>query len=355
MDISIEVQIVDALKIKAEVLVLKYAQELHGIDSMAYFQLATTQKDIERKLPKPNEFLMLETRGSLGANHVLYCGVVDILKFRYKQIRDFSFRTLKYLSEVNPDIEHICFTLHGANYGLDEAEAFRSEIAGLVDAIEKGAFPRNLKRISIVENYEPRAKRLEKILANSVSDGVIRVLTEEHRDQEYLARKSNEPYRDYVARRSDTVDPLSEAGVTSESKPLIFVAMPFDKKMDDIFHYGIQNAVNKAGFLCERVDLVSFTGDILDTIKRRIREASLLIADLTASNPNVYLEVGYAWGVGIPTVLIAQDVQELKFDVKSQKCIIYSGIRELEEKLSQELIGLKQNKHHGKPPQTIPY
>jgi hypothetical protein len=120
--------------------------------------------------------------------------------------------------------------------------------------------------------------------------------------------------------------------------------------MDDVFHYGIRNAVNNAGFLCERVDEVSFTGDILDVIKRRIKDASLLVADLTTSNPNVYLEVGYAWGIGIPTVLIAQDVQELKFDVKSQKCIIYSGIRELEEKLSQELLGLKKNKHNGKSP-----
>src|SRR5260221_3066159 len=95
---------------------------------------------------------------------------------------------------------------------------------------------------------------------------------------------------------------------TKEEKPLIFVAMPFDKKMDDEFHYGIRSAVNNAGFLCERVDEVSFTGDILDVIKRRIKDASLLIADLTTTNPNVYLEVGYAWGVGIPTILIAQDV-----------------------------------------------
>jgi hypothetical protein len=134
---------------------------------------------------------------------------------------------------------------------------------------------------------------------------------------------------------------LSQAGINSEDKPLIFVAMPFDKKMDDIFHYGIRNAVNSAGFLCERVDEVVFTGDILDLIKRRIGKASLVIADLTTANPNVYLEVGYAWGLGIPTVLIVQDFEELKFSLKGQKCIIYSGIRELEEKLSKELLGLR--------------
>ena len=339
MEIHIEIQQTDALKIKADVLILKYAQEFYGVDALAYFQLATSHKDIEQKLPKPDDFLLLETHGSLGTNHVLFCGVVDVLRFRYKPIRDFAFHSLKYLSEVKPDTEHVCLTLHGANYGLDEAEAFRSEVAGLVQAIEKGLFPPNLRKISIVEFYAPRAKRMKHVLANLFPDGMIRVGAESEEREVFLARRS-----------SDEIDPLSEAGVTSEAKPLIFVAMPFDKKMDDIFHYGIRNAVNSAGFLCERVDEVSFTGDILDVIKRRIRDASLLIADLTTANPNVYLEVGYAWGVGIPTVLIAQDVQELKFDVKSQKCIIYSGIRELEEKLGHELIDLKHNKHYGKSP-----
>jgi len=326
MEIRIEIQETDALKIKADVLILKYAQEFHGVDSLAYFQLATTRKDIERKLPKPNDFLLLESRGSLGASHVLFCGVAEVLKFRYKQIRDFSFRALKHLSEVKPDTEHICLTVHGANYGLDEDEAFRSEVAGLVDAIEKGFYPPGLRKISIAEFYEPRAKRLKPVLANLFPEGVIGVEN-----------------KISLARRSITTDRLNEAGLTSEDKPLIFVAMPFDKKMDDIFHYGIRNAVNTAGYLCERADDAIFTGDILELIKQRIGKASLVIADLTSANPNVYLEVGYAWGLGIPTVLLGQDVSELKFDVKGQKCIIYSGIKELEEKLSKELMGLKKN------------
>ena len=36
--------------------------------------------------------------------------------------------------------------------------------------------------------------------------------------------------------------------------------------------------------------------------------------------------------------------------VKGQKCIIYTGLRKLEEKLSEELLGLRQNKRHGKSP-----
>jgi len=203
-----------------------------------------------------------------------------------------------------------------------------------VDAIAQGFHPVGLRKISIVELYEPRAARLRAALQELLPDGIITI-----REENFLARRS-----------TDTDELFSNAGINSEEKPLIFVAMPFDKNLDDVFHYGIQNAVNRAGFLCERADKISFTGDILDLIKRRIKKASLLIADLTTTNPNVYLEVGYAWGLGKPTVLIAQDVQDLKFDVKGQKCIIYSGIRELEEKLSEELLGLRKKKHDDKSP-----
>jgi hypothetical protein len=325
MAIGIEILEADALKIKADVLVLKYAQEFFfGADSLAFSKLALLYKNIERKLPKPNEFLFLESQGSVGADFILFSGVDGLLNFRYKEIRSFSFSSLKHLAETKADAQHICFTMHGANYGLDETEAFESEIAGMVEAIAKGLYPSNLTKISIAEIYEPRAKRLKGLLRELLPEGVIRVEN-----------------KDGISERSIRTVQLSQAGINSEDKPLIFVAMPFDKKMEDIFHYGIRNAVNNAGFLCERIDEVIFTGDILDLIKRRIGKARLVIADLTSANANVYLEVGYAWGLGIPTVLIVQDAQELKFDVKGQKCIIYSGIRELEEKLSKELLGLR--------------
>jgi hypothetical protein len=325
MAIGIEILEADALKIKADVLVLKYAQEFFfGADSLAFSKLALLYKNLERKLPKPNEFFFLESLGSVGADYILFSGVDGLLNFRYKEIRSFSFNSLKHLAETKADAQHICFTMHGANYGLDETEAFESEIAGMVEAVAKGLYPLQLKKISIAEIYEPRAKRLKVLLRELLPEGVIRVEN-----------------KDGISERSIRTVQLSQAGINSEDKPLIFVAMPFDKTMEDIFHYGIRNAVNNAGFLCERIDEVVFTGDILDLIKRRIGKARLVIADLTKANANVYLEVGYAWGLGIPTVLIVQDAQELKFDVKGQKCIIYSGIRELEEKLSQELLGLR--------------
>jgi len=71
--------------------------------------------------------------------------------------------------------------------------------------------------------------------------------------------------------------------------------MPFAEEFDDVFHYGIQGAENKAGYLCERADLESFTGDVMNWVKKRIETSDYVIADMTKANANVYLEVGYAW------------------------------------------------------------
>ena len=77
-------------------------------------------------------------------------------------------------------------------------------------------------------------------------------------------------------------------------------------------------------------------------VQHRIQTSSLVIADLTEGNPNVYLEVGYVWGCGIPVVLIVQDTDHLKFDVQGQWCLVYKSIRELEQVLSEELQQLNK-------------
>jgi hypothetical protein len=98
--------------------------------------------------------------------------------------------------------------------------------------------------------------------------------------------------------------------------------------------------VHTAGYLCERADLSAFTGDVVDWVKRRIASAELVIADLSTANANVYLEVGYARGHGVPTVLVTRDANDLMFDVKAQRCIVYKSIRNLEESLRRELRAL---------------
>jgi len=252
----------------------------------------------------------------------MFVGVVPLGQFGYEDIRSFATRALAELADKMPDAAEIALTLHGVGFGLDETEAFRAELAGIVEALQNGKHPRELRRIVIVAKDPGLAQRLQKQLDE--------IFPNEHAMRTLKHRAT--------ALESDA---LRTAGKASRDKAHVFVAMPFAKEFDDRFHYGIHTAIRNAGFLCERADMASFTGDILLWVKERIDTAELLVADLSGANANVYLEVGYAWGRGLPTVLLASNEKDLLFDVRSQRCLVYQdSIRKLEELLTQELSTL---------------
>ena len=59
----------------------------------------------------------------------------------------------------------------------------------------------------------------------------------------------------------------------------------------------------------------SVPGIILADIEQSIREAHVIVADITPRNANVYYEVGYSHALGKPTILVAEKETELPFDV----------------------------------------
>ncbi|MFH1923709.1 MAG: hypothetical protein ABIP48_27940 [Planctomycetota bacterium] len=113
----------------------------------------------------------------------------------------------------------------------------------------------------------------------------------------------------------------------------VFVALPLEKSFQDVYHFGIADAVRECGCTCERVDKTHFTGDTVQRIEDRIRTATLVIADVTGGRPNVYFEAGYASGGGVPVVFIAKEGEELHFDICTQACLFYSTITQLRGEL----------------------
>jgi hypothetical protein len=314
----------DATALGGDVLALKFAQGQYGLDFKVAQLLANAGEDPKQAIPPPGAFAVLQAPPGLLVSHVLFVGVEPLPSFGYPEIRVFARRVLESLASGLPDTRRVLVTVHGPYYGLDEIEAFESELAGFLDAVQAGTMPAQLATVTFVEIDRGRATRLGDRL------------------EALLGGRDVEPGR--ALRHHDLApdmrDRLSDAGNTASAKPHVFVAMPFERQMEDVFHYGIQNAAHSANLLCERVDRSSFTGDVMDRVRSRIETARWVIADLTGANANVYLEVGYAWGCQVPTILIAQDASDLSFDVRGQRCLIYNQIKDLEEKLAHELGGL---------------
>jgi hypothetical protein len=322
--ISISVRCADALQTDCDVLILKYAQALHGVDRAASLRLEGAGIVIRPLLPKPDRFRLFVTDGAVAASRVLFVGVPSLGQFDYAGIRAFATRALASLAGALPSTRFVALTIHGVGFGLDEFESFRAELAGLLDAFESGEYPENLEVITIIDRDQGRVTRLNSILEEILPSGEVR------------PQGSGA-----VVPQSGARAALTNVGEGSRKKPHIFTAMPFAKEFNDRFHYGIQRSAEAAGFLCERVDLASFVGNVLDYVRERIDTASFVVADLTTANPNVYLEVGYAWGRGVPTVLLVSESTDLKFDTKGQRCLVYeSSIRQLEDLLTKELTNL---------------
>ncbi|MBX9689836.1 MAG: hypothetical protein K2X27_24210 [Candidatus Obscuribacterales bacterium] len=311
-DPKITVKNADVLDYPCNVLVLKYAQWWHGADLAVGRELGLGKGwDSGGEFLAPGEFRLLPGDKKIGADQVLFVGLAPLKKLTYSLLREFGKSAILHLNKVAPQSRHLAMTIHGVNIGMDEREVFLAQLAGILDVLSDPQIMTGLEEISFVEKNAARAKRLAEILAENYKPRISPQLNE-------LSR------------------PISDAGCSQE-KPHIFVAMPFLEEMEDTFIFGIHGPVQEAGFLCERVDIAVFTGDIVERIKSRIETAQLVIADLTGANANVYLEVGYAWGCKVNTLLICKNVDELKFDVKGQRCLIYSSINDLKKKLSSEL------------------
>src|ERR1039457_6071308 len=113
-NVAIEVQQSDALTFEADLLAVKYAQALYGVDRTVVEALHRHHPDLSDLLPKVNGFRLLESRGSIAARMVLFVGVKALREFGYADIREFGRKVLVSLAGEAAHVKHIALTLHGA-------------------------------------------------------------------------------------------------------------------------------------------------------------------------------------------------------------------------------------------------
>lgn len=328
----------DATMYDADVLILKFAQGFYGVDRRVSELLCQRGHTEDRMRPAPGDTAYLDAAQAIRARHVLFLGTPRLRDFGYTQIRRFARRALTAIGRAAPNAVEIAMTLHGTGYGLDEVESCLSEFDGCLDALlskEVLTSLKGLRRITIVERDSKRVSRLSEALTKHVVATGMRVRADQ-RGQGILQL--------HVPDAEGPSVPSADSTQTQERQHA-FVAMPFSLEMMDVFYFGIQNPIREAGLICERLDHDTFLGDIVQWMRERIASASVVVADLTGANPNVYLEVGYAWAKGRPVVLVARGAEEVAFDVRGHKRIMYNSIHELEQKLGAELTALRTAGH----------
>lgn len=137
-------------------------------------------------------------------------------------------------------------------------------------------------------------------------------------------------------------NPIFGANVFPIQPELVFVLMPFQKELTDIYDAIIKPTVEKKNLIARRADDITSNNAIIADIWKSICEARFILADTTGLNPNVMYELGIAHTVGKETIIIFQqngNQNKYPFDIAHMRRIGYQNTVTGAASLQRQLEG----------------
>ncbi len=158
-----------------------------------------------------------------------------------------------------------------------------------------------------------------------------------------------------TAEKTGMARTLSREPRVREFLDTCFVMMPFGEWPDRYYQEVYVPAIKEAGYEPIRADEVFTTGSVVEQVWEQISSAKVLLADLTDKNPNVFYELGLAHAARKPVVFSAARVDDVPFDLRHLRVIIYD-VREPEwaEKLRKNITDYLKNTTK-EPEKSIPH
>ena len=125
---------------------------------------------------------------------------------------------------------------------------------------------------------------------------------------------------------------------------LVSVMMPFSMEFDEVLKT-IKDACSEFDMECKRVDDIWNNEIIIQDIFELIYCSSIVIADFSDRNPNVFYEVGIAHTLGKNVIPITQNLDDVPFNLIHHRVLKYlkndEGLQELKKNLEKRLKVLK--------------
>ena len=115
-------------------------------------------------------------------------------------------------------------------------------------------------------------------------------------------------------------------GIPKETRLLkrnIFVLMPFAEDMKVVYDEGIEPTARQFDLSVARADNFFTREAVMTDVWLGIFLADIVIADCTNRNVNVFYELGMAHTIGKATIILAQEKEDIPFDIRHLRHIIY--------------------------------
>lgn len=129
---------------------------------------------------------------------------------------------------------------------------------------------------------------------------------------------------------------------------LMSVMMPFEGAFADVYAT-IQAVGQSVGIRVNRADDIWLHNTIIQDIVTLIDTSRIVVVDCSRKNANVFYECGIAHSLGRSVILIAQSIDDVPFDLRHHRALIYlnngEGRAQLQTRLASRvrtILGLPQ-------------
>ena len=121
----------------------------------------------------------------------------------------------------------------------------------------------------------------------------------------------------------------------------IFVLMPFRDELKPVYEDHMCTVAKHLNLSIARADDFFTVHIVMHDVWNGICAARVVIADCTDRNPNVFYEIGLAHVVGKQVILLAQQEEDIPFDIRHIRCVKYQmtprGMMDFERNLEGTL------------------
>lgn len=246
--------------------------------------------------------------------------------------------------DLKKQLEKRGYMVHTASTVEEAGKFILSEVFNyaIIDLkLDIGEYVGN-KVFTFAKRNQPKVKSivLSAYRFDDIKDQLKREFQEEY-ESEKILKEIEENYiskndkRNYILA---VLEKLEELAKKIEVKKC-FVIMPFSTtktcqkdEWTEIFKKVITPAVEKSGFnyKCERANIQY--GSIIWEILDKLNRSELVIADITDRNTNVLYELGVRHALGGPTIAIAQNKDDIPYDLTPYPFKIYGWKTDKEKK-----------------------
>ena len=137
---------------------------------------------------------------------------------------------------------------------------------------------------------------------------------------------------------------LKKDAITIKENSAAFLT-PFNEEGTMLFKT-CQSILGSINIFLRKTDNFVEKDDILMNIVSLIVQSELVLVNIDGKNPNVYYELGIAHALGKPTILLSKaqyKTNDIGFDIRQKRIIIYENERELETELLSQISMLRKN------------